>query len=175
MKTYLSLMAAAVLLAACGGKSDKKADKKAAKAVETPALQQNCKATNDTEIASLFDRWNNALRTGKSENVVANYAPDSVLLPTLSNKVRYSVDEKRDYFNHFLAKAPVGEINERHIQIGCNTALDAGVYTFTFGKTGEKATGRYSYTYQWDGKEWLITSHHSSLMPEQPTAKATAH
>ena len=58
----------------------------------------------------------------------------------------------------------------RHIQIGCNTALDAGLYTFTMGKTGKEVKARYSYTYRWDGKEWLITSHHSSAMPEKAAA-----
>ncbi|WP_228198446.1 hypothetical protein [Acinetobacter haemolyticus] len=54
----------------------------------------------------------------------------------------------------------------RFIDIGCNTALDTGVYTFSFAKTGEFVKARYSYTYQWNGNQWLITSHHSSLMPE---------
>lgn len=173
------------LLAACGGgnkeaKAPKKPahdEKPAVQAAEPVATaQQNtvCRATTDDEIASLFDRWNNALKTGKPANVVATYANDSILLPTVSDKVRYSPAEKEDYFVHFLEKSPVGQINERYIQIGCNTALDAGVYTFTYLKTGEKATGRYSYTYKWDGNQWLITSHHSSLMPEKLLAAAKA-
>lgn len=55
----------------------------------------------------------------------------------------------------------------RQIDLGCNSAVDAGVYTFTFAKTGAVVSARYTYTYHWDGVQWLITSHHSSLMPEK--------
>lgn len=55
----------------------------------------------------------------------------------------------------------------RFIDIDCNTAIDAGIYTFTFATTGKQVKARYSYTYQWSGREWLITSHHSSAMPEK--------
>jgi len=118
------------------------------------------------EIASLFDRWNQSLLTGEPKKVVANYAERSILLPTVSNKPRLTPAEKEDYFNHFLEKGPSGKIDLRQIEIGCNTAVDAGLYTFTFEETGEVVSGRYTYTYQWDGRNWLITSHHSSAMPE---------
>ena len=54
--------------------------------------------------------------------------------------------EKEDYFHHFLEKGPSGEINLRMIDIGCNSAADAGVYTFTFSKTGTKVSERDTYT-----------------------------
>lgn len=126
-----------------------------------------CKATSEQEIAALFDRWNQSLQTGDPHKVVANYAVQSILLPTVSNIPRLTPAEKEDYFHHFLEDRPSGKIDFRRIELGCNSAVDAGLYTFTFAKTGAKVSGRYSYTYRWDGKQWLITSHHSSAMPEK--------
>jgi uncharacterized protein (TIGR02246 family) len=128
---------------------------------------ESCKVTTEQEIASLFDRWNQSLQTGDPHKVVANYAERSILLPTVSNKPRLTPAEREDYFHHFLEDRPSGKIDLRFVEIGCNTAVDAGLYTFTFAKTGAVVSGRYSYTYRWDGSKWLITSHHSSVMPEK--------
>ncbi len=130
------------------------------------ARSETCKATTNQEIASLFDRWNASLQTGDPQKVVANYALKSVLLPTLSNKPRLTPAEKADYFEHFLARKPVGSIDSRTIEIDCNTAVDAGLYTFKFGD-GSAVQARYTFTYKWDGRTWAITSHHSSAMPEK--------
>ena len=127
---------------------------------------EQCEPTSEAKIAALFDRWNQALQTGDPHKVVALYAEKSILLPTLSNKPRLTPAEKEDYFSHFLEKRPFGRIDLREIEIGNDMAVDSGLYTFTFNKTGEVVSGRYSFTYRWDGSQWLIVSHHSSLMPE---------
>lgn len=127
---------------------------------------ETCKVTSEAEIAALFDRWNQSLQTGDPHKVVANYAEKSMLLPTVSNKPRLTPTEKEDYFHHFLENRPSGKIDLRAIELGCNTAVDAGLYSFTFSKTGAVVNGRYSFTYRWNGSQWLITSHHSSAMPE---------
>jgi uncharacterized protein (TIGR02246 family) len=127
----------------------------------------NCHPATEQEIASLFDRWNRSLQMGNPQEVVANYAERSILLPTVSNQPRLTSAEKIDYFRHFLEDQPSGEINMRQIQIGCNMAVDSGLYTFHFAKTGKEVKARYSFTYLWDGKQWLIVSHHSSAMPEK--------
>ncbi len=49
----------------------------------TTQRTENCVATSEREIASLFDRWNDSLQTGDPHKVVANYAVRSVLLPTV--------------------------------------------------------------------------------------------
>lgn len=122
-------------------------------------------APTEQEIASLFDRWNQSLQSGDPQKVIANYAERSILLPTFSNNPRLTPAEKVEYFHHFLKDQPSAEINMRQIQIGGNMAVDSGLYTFYFAKTGDKVRARYSFTYRWDGKQWLIISHHSSAMP----------
>lgn len=125
-----------------------------------------CTSASNADIAGLFDHWNNALQSGDPAQVAATYQPDAVLLPTLSNQVRLTSAERLDYFEHFLASKPSGRIVSRTIQTRCDSALDAGVYEFTFGTTGKQVQARYSYTYNWDGERWLIGSHHSSVMPQ---------
>lgn len=127
---------------------------------------ETCRGATESEITALFDRWNQSLETGDARKIVANYAERSILLPTLSNKPRLTAAEKEDYFHHFLEGRPFARIDLRSIQIGCNTAVDSGLYTFTLAKSGRTIRGRYTFTYRWDGSKWLITSHHSSVMPE---------
>lgn len=127
---------------------------------------EQCRAVSDKQIAALFDRWNASLQTGDAGKVVANYAKRSVLLATQSNTPRLTAEAKKDYFEHFLVKRPVGKIDSRTIEIDCNTAIDEGLYTFSFGD-GSQIKARYTFTYKWFGNKWLITGHHSSVMPEK--------
>ena len=129
------------------------------------ARSETCHPTSEKQIAALFDRWNDSLKTGDPQKVAANYAPHSILLPTVSNKPRLTADEKIDYFKHFLESKPVGTIDFRVIMIECNTAIDAGLYSFSH-PDGSVTKARYTFTYEWNGHTWLITSHHSSKMPE---------
>ncbi|WP_353184401.1 SgcJ/EcaC family oxidoreductase [Bosea sp. (in: a-proteobacteria)] len=130
----------------------------------------SCALTNDSEIAGLFDNWNTALKTGRPEAVAGLYAEDAILLPTVSNKPRLTNPERLDYFAHFMANRPQGQIDERVIRRGCNDALDAGLYTFTYGD-GRKVSARYSFTYVLRDGRWLIQSHHSSMLPEPAAPK----
>ncbi|WP_213132883.1 SgcJ/EcaC family oxidoreductase [Citrobacter sp. FP75] len=129
------------------------------------ASAPDCVKVDNAQIEALFDKWNATLKTGNAKTVSENYLSDAVLLPTVSNKARLTDAERVDYFEHFLAKKPTGKIDTRTIRLGCNKAIDTGTYTFTFA---DKSTvsARYTFTYAWDGKEWKISTHHSSAMPE---------
>jgi uncharacterized protein (TIGR02246 family) len=129
---------------------------------------QVCKNTTKEEIQSLFTRWNKSLSTLDPAKVTANYTDDAVLLPTVSNTPRTDHAQIQDYFVHFLQKKPSGVINQSHVKIGCNKAYDVGVYTFTLhdGKKTTQVKARYSYVYQYQNGQWLISHHHSSVMPE---------
>lgn len=139
-----------------------------AASAEAPA--QNCAPITKAEVSALFQRWNASLQTGNPAEVVKNYAAHAVLLPTVSNKMRTDHASIQDYFVHFLQKKPAGKINASEINIGCNTAYDVGIYTFTLtdkdGKTSDVAA-RYSFVYEFKDGKWLIAHHHSSAMPEK--------
>ena len=131
----------------------------------------------DREIAGLFDRWNTALQTGNAQAVVALYAQNALLQPTVSTQVRSTPAQIKNYFEHFLPMKPVGQINYREIrQLGSNVAMDSGVYTFTLteapGKTRE-VKARYTFVYEQVGGQWKILNHHSSAMPETQAKHAS--
>jgi hypothetical protein len=49
---------------------------------------------------------------------------------------------------------------------GWDMAVDMGTYSFVFAD-GRKVTARYTFVYRPRAGEWLITHHHSSVLPEQ--------
>lgn len=132
---------------------------------QSAAAAPACAPTDQRQVAALFDRWNASLATLDPDKVVANYAPDAVLLPTVSNQPRTNPKEIRDYFVKFLKNGPQGSIDQRTIRIGCNVAQDVGTYSFRF-KDGSTVHARYTYVYEWRDGQWLIAHHHSSAMPE---------
>ena len=42
---------------------------------------------------------------------------------------------------------------------------------FTMGSNGNKVKARYSFVYVWEDREWKISHHHSSAMPESKVGK----
>ena len=120
---------------------------------------------NDDAIASLFDEWNSAIQTGNPKTVAALYEGTAILLPTISNRVRHNHEEIEDYFVQFLAKGPMGRIDEANIRIFGQLAINSGLYTFTF-EDGSAVQARFTFVYRWIGQRWMLVEHHSSGMPE---------
>ncbi|MFE3293051.1 SgcJ/EcaC family oxidoreductase [Rhodococcus sp. NPDC059234] len=121
------------------------------------------------EIAALFTEWNDALATGNPETVAALYAPDAVLIPTVSNVVRTDHAGIVDYFTGFLPSKPSAVIEQSVIDIlDADNAIDTGTYRFTLHNDGgtETVDARYTFVYQKQDDQWLIVNHHSSEMPE---------
>ncbi|NKE60093.1 SgcJ/EcaC family oxidoreductase [Lentzea sp. PSKA42] len=124
----------------------------------------------DDQIKALFTDWNAALATGDAQKVADRYAPNAVLLPTVSNQVRSTRAEIVDYFEHFLQGKPSGTILDSHIAVlDADDAIDAGTYRFALTKDGKPSTvdARYTFVYEKIDGKWLIVNHHSSAMPEK--------
>lgn len=126
-------------------------------------------APKKARIAALFDRWNAAVETGDAEKVADLYAPDAVLLPTLSPEIRTTRDGIVDYFEHFLAKHPSGEEIRSVVKVlDARSAIDTGLYRFTFHNadgTTDSVDARYTFVYEKRDGAWWIINHHSSLVP----------
>ncbi|OOZ35839.1 DUF4440 domain-containing protein [Solemya velesiana gill symbiont] len=119
---------------------------------------------SENEILALFDEWNGALQTKDPKKVAVLYENNAILLPVDSNEIRHNHKEIEDYFVHFLAKEPVGKIDEAHIRIYDQTAINSGNYTYTF-KDGTSVQAQFTFVYRWNGERWLIVEHHSSQIP----------
>lgn len=124
---------------------------------------------SERQIRALFTQWNRSLATLDPQRVADRYAPDGVLVPTVSNQVRTNRAEITDYFEHFLVNRPQAVITESHVKIlDPTTAIDTGTYRFTLRPdSGTRVVdARYTFVYERIGGRWLIVNHHSSAMPE---------
>lgn len=128
-----------------------------------------CAPVDEATIRAQFDRVNAAWATRDPAKVEALFAPDAVLLPTLSAEERTTPAAIHAYFVDFLKKAPVGQIDTSTVRIGCNMAARMGNWsiTLTDPKTGEKsvAKARYTFIYIYERGHWMIAHLHSSLRP----------
>lgn len=119
-------------------------------------------------VAALFDRWNASLGSGDVQQVVANYAPDAVLMPAFSNAPRAGRDAIREYFAALMQLNPRSRVVQRTIKIRCNVGLDAGVLALRLkNATGGDAmlTTRFSFVYEYRDGRWLIAHDHASVVP----------
>ncbi|MES2001051.1 MAG: SgcJ/EcaC family oxidoreductase [Pseudomonadota bacterium] len=131
-----------------------------------------CAPVTNATIEKQFDRFNAAWATKNPDTVSAMFAPDAVLLPTLSDEERTTPAGIRRYFDYFLKSSPVAHIDSSSIRLGCNTAARMGNWSvdLTDPKTGAKsaAKARYTFVYRFASGHWWIEHLHSSLLPDMP-------
>jgi uncharacterized protein (TIGR02246 family) len=129
----------------------------------------SCQAITHPQVEALFDRWNHALATRKTDKVVATYAPDATLLPTVQNGPLIGPEAIGQYFTYFLKQSPDATIVTRIIHTGCNVAYDIGLYSFMVDGdqpgTRKQVQARYTFIYAPVHGKWLIVHHHSSAYP----------
>jgi uncharacterized protein (TIGR02246 family) len=120
----------------------------------------------EEEVKDLFYLWNDALATLDPDAVAQRYSSNAVLLPTVSDEPRTDYPSIKEYFINFLQRDPQGVILESYATVGDGWCKDVGIYEFTMGSSGDKVKARYSFVYVFEGGEWKIAHHHSSVMPE---------
>lgn len=115
-------------------------------------------------------RWAEVVSSGHLEDLLALYASDAILVPTMADEVGGRADERRAYFESFLAnpnlRCRIDTLRKR-ISHKLGTVVVGGHYTFTYGHGDAEQTlpARYLFTFEEIDGAWLITGHHSSRMP----------
>ena len=129
-----------------------------------------CAPITTEVVDAQFQRFTDAWATGDAERVTDLFAPDAVLLATVSNTPRTTREAIADYFEHFLVGKPVARIDTGAIRLGCNSAARFGTWTITLtdAATGARTEvpARYTFIYKFQNGQWWIDHLHSSKMPE---------
>lgn len=112
-------------------------------------------------------KWTEAVASGQVEAIVALYASDAVLVPTLSNEIVADQEGRRRYFEFLLSDgAPTCTVGSEKTRIAgeLGNVTIGGTYTFCFRSTAarEKVPARFLFTFEEIAAHWLITAHHSS-------------
>lgn len=136
-------------------------------------------------VKSLLQAWADALKDSNPSNpepVVGKYDPRAILLPTCSKDPAIGTGPIRTYFagtptaHGFLDYQPkVTKIGDPTAGGDCSAIVfGSGLYTFELNVKGEVKTvpARYTYVFQRANasRPWLITQHHSSLVPKTDAA-----
>ena len=112
-------------------------------------------------------RWTEEVAAGRIEAILQLYAPDAILVPTLSNEIIVTEAGRRRYFEFFLSDGNPSctvESEESRTARNLGTITIGGIYSFRFPRaTGEDIVpARFLFTFEELDAHWLITGHHSS-------------
>jgi uncharacterized protein (TIGR02246 family) len=130
-------------------------------AVKATATQ----STPEQAVEQAFQTWILAVGSGKSENITKLYTENAVLLPTFSPKVHNTPALRKGYFETIAAlKKLVVTVQEQHLRIFGNIAINSGLYTFSHEKDGKTVAtpARFTFVYEKTPQGWSIVEHHSS-------------
>ncbi|MCW2239463.1 SgcJ/EcaC family oxidoreductase [Azospirillum canadense] len=117
------------------------------------------------EANALVDRWSAAYNSNDPDAVVQLYAPDAILLGTVSPVISKGSEEIRKYFSMIKGSGNKNIIGERYtIPVSEAAVVVTGFYDFTRMKDGQAMPSPSRFTMlltKRDG-EWRIAHHHSS-------------
>ena len=136
------------------------------------ALAAAARAGPAEDANALVDRWSAAYNTNDPQAVAAIYAPDAILLGTVSPVSSTGTAAILKYFGPLKGSGNTNTIQERHtVVLGEDAVLVTGFYMFTSlvdGKTIPRPSRFSMLAVKRDG-QWRIAHHHSSprVLPKQ--------
>ena len=114
----------------------------------------------------VIDLWLQNINAHSVDGVCALYAPDAILMPTLSDTICDSPAQIRSYFEFFLGRPKLSAtLKSCYVQQYSEIKIDSGIYQFDwFDDTrGTTLSTSARFTFVIRGNQ--IVEHHSSMSP----------
>ncbi len=128
-----------------------------------------------SEVKKSYEAWCSAIGTarGDASKVVKFYAPNALLLPTLSPKILVNKDGGLDAYFVKLTSLPNLKCTPDRLMTNMygSVAINSGLYTFSYTDSHhatKSIPARFTFVYEKTGDQWLIVNHHSSELPKEP-------
>ncbi len=116
---------------------------------------------------AIIDQWAAAFSANDAEAVVKLYAPDAILLGTVSPIIAEGTAPIRDYFKVLPGSGNKVTIGEPRTVVPSDAAVFAtGFYEFANPRRQTQTPARFTMIFVKRGGEWLIAHHHSSVRPK---------
>lgn len=120
------------------------------------------------EFDSVITEWKNAVEGRDPQAIMALYDKNAIMISTFVQKPLIGSEAILGYYKKVVANPDVRvEIEEEHPRRFGDMAINTGRYTLSYTQEGEPiiVPARFSFTYQLQGKKWIIVDHHSSAVP----------
>jgi uncharacterized protein (TIGR02246 family) len=123
------------------------------------------------DASAVVDRWSATYSANDADALVALYAPDAVLLGTVSPIMSEGTEAIRTYFSRLKGSGNQNTIKDRRVFVlDDNAVVVAGFYDFSNAQqTPAVRPSRFTMLVTRRGGDWRIAHHHSS--PLAPPAK----
>lgn len=129
-------------------------------------------SSEKSSVDNAYKAWCSAIGNakGNAEAVVKFYAPNAILLATVSSKIlRNTHGGLNKYFESFTGQTDITCSTQELIsQLYGDMAINSGFYTFSYhDKHGKHKVvhARFTFVYKKYHHKWLIVNHHSSVLP----------
>ena len=125
-------------------------------------------APTQEQIMQLTKTWEDTLATRNAQKIADLYDKNAILYATFENMVD-TPEGILQYFQKLVKHKDLKVVfNNQNVRIFGETAIDSGLYTFSYDDDGEKESvpARYTLVYAHTGKGWVIVEHHSSKLPD---------
>lgn len=126
------------------------------------------------DVDSAIMEWKEAVEGGDANAIVALYDKNAIMISTFVQAPITTRAGLLGYYKKVVANPDVRvEIEEEHPRKFGNMAVNTGRYTLSYTQEGEEVIvpARFSFTYQLQGKKWVIVDQHSSAVPTPQNIK----